>query len=72
MEIITDAQLLEKIEGFLTQHSMKPSAFGRGAMNDPALVFQLREGKRSLSLKNAERVGAFMREYEDGTKAAAA
>lgn len=63
MEIITDAQLLERIEAFLVKHAMSPSKFGREAMGDPALVFQLRDAKRSLSLKSAARVGDFMDEY---------
>lgn len=66
MQIINDAQLLEAIEAFLVDHKAHFSAskFGREAMNDPALVFQLRDGKRSLSLKNAEKVVTFMSEWK--------
>lgn len=70
MEIITDKALLERIEEFLTQHHMKPSRFGLAAMGDGALVFQLREG-RSLSLRNAEKVVAFMANYRPTPEKAA-
>lgn len=63
MEIITDAQLLDRIEAFLKIHDMSPSRFGREAMADGALVFQLRDGKRSLSLRNAEKIVAYMNGY---------
>lgn len=63
MQIISDAQLLEKVEAFIAKHNMAPSRFGKEVMGDPALVFQLREGRRSLSLKNAEKVVNFMRSY---------
>lgn len=56
MQIISDAQLLAQIERFLKKTEISPSRFGREAMGDAALVFQLRKGKRSLSLKNAEKV----------------
>lgn len=59
MHITTDAQLLELIDAFLAQTNMPPTRFGREAMGDGALVAQLRAG-RSLSLKNAEKVVAYM------------
>lgn len=71
MQIITDAQLLARIEEFIAKHEMPPSRFGREAMADGALVFQLREGKRSLSLKNAEKLVVFMEEYRPPEAAAA-
>lgn len=64
MEIMTEAQLLALIEAFLKKHTMSPSKFGREAMGDPALVFQLRKGRRSLSMKNAEKVVAYMTTYQ--------
>ena len=63
MDIITDAQLLARIERFLAAHQMSPSKFGREAMGDAALVFQLRDGRRSPSLKNAARISQFMETY---------
>lgn len=70
MQIISDAQLLAHIEAFLKRHTMSPSKFGRDAMSDPALVFQLRDGKRSLSLKNAEKIINFMAAYQPPAVAA--
>ena len=62
MDIMTDATLLSEIEAFIKLHDMKPSKFGREAMADPALIMHLRDG-RSLTLRNAEKVCRFMREY---------
>jgi hypothetical protein len=62
MDMLTDAQLLVRIDAFLAQTEMKPSRFGLDAMGDGALVSQLRAG-RSLSLRNAERVVRFMEAY---------
>lgn len=56
MEIMNDKRLLDIVEAFLAETNMAHSSFGRSAMGDGALVRQLREGTRSLSLKNAERV----------------
>ena len=71
MDIITDAQLLEKVEAFLKLHDMAPTRFGREAMGDGALVFQLREGRRSLSLRNAEKLATYMATYAEPSQAAA-
>lgn len=80
MEIITDAQLLAQIEAFLAKHKdhMTPSRFGREALRDPALVFQLRgatnnkDGKpRSLTLEKAVKVAEYMRDYTPPEQAAA-
>lgn len=60
---MTDATLLEQIEGFILQHQMPPSRFGLDALGDGALITQLRAG-RSLTLRNAERVSRFIAEYE--------
>lgn len=70
MEIITDTDLLERIDVFLAAHGMAPSRFGLETMGDGALVSQLREG-RSLSLKNAARVLSFMSTYTPKQDAAA-
>jgi len=69
MDIITDAQLLERIDAFLAVTDMKPSRFGLDAMGDGALISQLRAG-RSLSLRNVERVVRFMDSHQP-TQAAA-
>jgi len=58
-----DAELLEKIDAFIARTGMKPTRFGREAMNDGDLIRLLRDG-RSLSLKNAKKVLDFMVEFE--------
>ena len=70
MDILNDAQLLVRIEAFLRQHKMKPTRFGREALNDGALVSQLRAGTRSLTLKSAEKVIAYMDAYQPERAAA--
>lgn len=62
MNIISDRDLLEQIEGFIEKHGIAPSRFGLEAMGDGALIPQLREG-RSLSLRNARRIADFMVNY---------
>lgn len=62
MQMLTDTELLAKIDEFLTAQDMKPSRFGLEAMGDGALIPQLRAG-RSLTLKNAARVMDFMSTY---------
>jgi hypothetical protein len=61
--MLSDADLLEEIQSFLTRHKMKPSRFGLEAMNDGALVPHLKAG-RSLTLKSARRVMDYMRAAE--------
>lgn len=52
-------QFLGEIEAFLRDRKMDATAFGRGALNDPGFIFDLRTG-RSPSLKTIDRVRAFM------------
>jgi hypothetical protein len=59
MSIMTDAELLERVEAFLALHGMAPTRFGREAMADGSLVQHLRAG-RSLSLGNANKVLSYM------------
>lgn len=56
MKIPSDAELLVQIEQFLRVSKMKPSRFGLETLSDGAVVFQLREGRRSLTLKSAQKV----------------
>ena len=65
MQVPSDADLLAQIESFLVAKSMAPSRFGLGAIGDGALVFQLRDGKRSLTLKSAQKIARFMAEHTD-------
>lgn len=54
--------LTAAVEGFLTQHGMEPTRFGRLAVNDPKFVFDLREG-REPRRATRDRVVAFMHGY---------
>lgn len=69
--LMTDEQLLRQIDAFLDRTGMKPTRFGIEALSDGGLVKGLREG-RSLTLKNAQRVVAFMAEYPASRPQAAA
>ena len=51
--------LLEEIEAFLVATGMSASAFGRGALNDSALVFDLRQGRECKRAARA-RIAAFI------------
>ena len=51
--------LLQRVERFLARTGMSASAFGKGACNDPNLVFQLRAG-RELRSDLFARVRQFM------------
>ncbi|WP_210358675.1 hypothetical protein [Sphingomonas beigongshangi] len=53
--------LLADINAYLRRHGMKPSVFGRLAVNDPRLVRDLREGRLPRAALTA-RVRAFMGE----------
>lgn len=63
MDIITDAELLARINAFLKEHEMSRAAFGKATMGDPALV-QMIEAGRSLSLKNANKVLGYIASYQ--------
>ena len=53
------ADLKRRIEGFIKERRMAPTRFGRDALGDPKLVFDLREG-RVLRASTARRVTAFL------------
>ena len=61
--LITDEQLIQQIEAFLARHGMAPTRFGRDAAKEAALLATLKNG-RSLSLARANRIVAFMRQYD--------
>ena len=56
--------LKEKIEQFLATTGMSPTVFGRTVLKDPNFVFDLREGKRSPSIRTAEKVYAYISAYD--------
>jgi hypothetical protein len=75
MDIPTHAELVERINSFLLRHDMKPSRFGRDAMNEPQLVLQLRQGREPtigtlnklltfMARRDAERIEAAERIIE--------
>jgi 2,4-dienoyl-CoA reductase-like NADH-dependent reductase (Old Yellow Enzyme family) len=56
--------LLQRVENHLKRLRMAPSRFGREALGDPKLVFDLREG-RELRARTAQR----LIDYLDGNAA---
>lgn len=60
--LISDAEMLARIEAFCQQHSLGTAAFGRAAIGDPSLVGNLRN-ERSLTLRTANKIATFMSEY---------
>lgn len=60
--LASDADVLAQIKRFCKQHDIPPTTFGRMAIGDGNLVTNL-EANRSLTLKTAGRVIAFMRDY---------
>lgn len=53
--------ILTEIETVLRERGVAPSRFGRTAVNDPRLVFDLRRGRR-LTPANAARVRACLQQ----------
>jgi hypothetical protein len=51
--------MLIRIEQFIKARRMPPTRFGRDALGDPNLVFQLRDG-RELKPNTAARLKAFL------------
>jgi len=68
---LTDAELLNRIERFCTQHEIAPTAFGRASIGDGNLISNLR-ATRSVTLKTARKVLSYMSSYQaaDAEKAA--
>ena len=58
-----EKKLKEKIEKFIARTGMKPTAFGRGAVNDPNLLKRLAED-RFPTLRNVDRIEQFMRDWK--------
>ena len=52
-----------RVSAFLGRTGLSPTAFGMKAVGDPNLIRQIDRG-RSLSLRTADRVLAFMAEYD--------
>lgn len=60
--MMTDEELLKRIEAFLIRTEMAPTRFGREVMREASLITSLRNG-RSLSLSNVNKVLKFMADY---------
>lgn len=52
--------LLSRIEQFLASTGMSPTVFGRQVLKDPNFVFDLRNGKRSPSIRTAEKIYSYI------------
>lgn len=61
--MVPPAVPLAAINRVLRTHRMPPSRFGRDAVNDPRLVFDLRAGS-SISMRRFARVLAFIASME--------
>lgn len=61
--LASDADILTRIETFCRENDVPATTFGRKAIGDGNLVADLRAGKRSLTLKTANRIVCFMVEY---------
>lgn len=68
--IMTDAELLDEVDRFLARTEMAPTRFGLETLADGGLVKSLRSG-RSLSLRNAAKLVAFMSAHESQADRAA-
>lgn len=68
--LISDAEMLARIERFCAEHQMGTAAFGRSSIGDPSLVANLR-ANRSLTLRTANRIAEFMATYRPAQDAAA-
>lgn len=60
--------LLRLIERFLRETQMAPTRFGRDAVRDPRLVFDMRNG-REPGPRMTKRVEHFMNKYQAGDAA---
>lgn len=64
MHIPSQVELIAKIEGFCRCHDMAESRFGREAVNNPAFISGLRDGK-SPTLETLNKLSAFMTETDE-------
>lgn len=64
MHIPTQDELIGQVEDFCRRHDMSESRLGRDALNNPAFVSGLREGK-SPTLETLNRLKSFMSETDE-------
>lgn len=63
MDIPTQDELIAQIERFCATHEMAETTFGRRAVNNPALLRQLRDGKSPL-LTTVNKLCDFMADWD--------
>lgn len=61
--LASDADILDRIEKFCTEQDFPTTTFGRKAIGDGNLVSELRAGRRSLTLKTANKIVSFIDSY---------
>ena len=61
-----EQQFDSRVRVFLGRTGLSPTTFGMKALGDPHLMRQL-EGGRSMSLRTADRVLAFIDDYDGGS-----
>src|SRR3546814_19048121 len=64
-----ETDFLTAVEAFLERHRMEPTAFGRGAINDPNFVFDLRDGRDVLG-RTETKVRSWMAKADQRARAA--
>jgi tRNA-dihydrouridine synthase len=61
---MTTSELLSEIEEALRKTGLSPTMFGKKAVGDPNLVFELREGRRDMRASTMQKVRAFIAEQQ--------
>lgn len=61
--VVSDRDVLNRVEAFLSSHGIPPATFGRAAMGDPRFVFDLRAG-RQLRVRTRQRVRRYLARQE--------
>jgi len=56
------------IDAFLKRSGLKPSTFGRLALNDSKFVYSLLNKKRSPHIRTIEKAEAWMKSWKPGKK----
>lgn len=70
--LASDADILRQIEAYCGEQGVSVTTFGRRSIGDGNLVADLRAGKRSLTLKTANRIIEFIAAGSDTPVQAAA
>ena len=62
--MMTQETLLTEIESFLAKHDMAPSTFGRWAVGNPNLIFDLQDRVYDIKLKTVNKILEKMKYYQ--------